>query len=399
MPHRNTRIGFAIALSLALAALCSAPTAAQEPDSTAPIEEPFVDIHGFVSQGFMLSTGNNYLAKSKRGSFEFSEVGLNVTKNLTGRLRVGMQLFARDLGPLGNYSAKFDWYYLDYRFADWLGLRAGRTKLPFGLYNEVGDIDSARVPILLPQSMYPINNRELLLAQTGLELYGYAPLGPVGNLEYRVYGGTVFADAPDPPEPIRVTELEVPYVVGGRVIWEAPLPGLRAGFSLQALRLDLGYTLAAGAPPIFMGVTNIEFSVLLWVASLEYTWRGLLIAAEYGRWRGEISSDMPAVVMPATAVNERYYLMVSYQVAPWFTPGVYYAGLYPNYEEREGRENYRHDLAATLRFDLNDHWLLKLEGHLMRGTADLDPRLNDNTPLDMLEKDWVALFIKTTAYF
>jgi hypothetical protein len=399
MPHRSTRTRFAIALSLALAALGSAPVAAQQSDSTALGEEPFVDIHGFVSQGFMLSTGNNYLAKSKRGSFEFSEVGLNVTKNLTDRLRVGMQLFARDLGPLGNYSAKFDWYYLDYRFADWLGLRAGRTKLPFGLYNEVGDIDSARVPILLPQSMYQINNRELLLAQTGLELYGYAPLGPAGNLEYRFYGGTVFADAPDPPEPIRLTKLEVPYVVGGRVMWETPLPGLRAGFSLQALRLDLGYTLAAGAPPLFMGVANMEFSVLLWVASVEYTWRGLVLAAEYGRWRGEITSDMPVVIMPMTVVNERYYVMATYQVAPWLTPGVYYAGLYPNHEEREGRENYRHDVAATLRFDLNDHWLLKLEGHLMRGTAELDPSLNDGTPVDMLEKDWTAFFIKTTAYF
>jgi hypothetical protein len=63
------------------------------------------------------------------------------------------------------------------------------------------------------------------------------------------------------------------------------------------------------------------------------------------------------------------------------------------------RAAYRHDIAATMRFDLTDNWLLKLEAHLMRGTADLDPKLNDGTPIEMLEKDWAAFFIKTTAYF
>ena len=96
----------------------------------------------------------------KRGSFEFAEVGINFTKALSDRLRLGVQLFARDLGPIGNYDAKFDWFYLDYRLSDWLGLRAGRVKLPFGLYNEINDVDAARVPILLPQSVYSTRNRD-----------------------------------------------------------------------------------------------------------------------------------------------------------------------------------------------------------------------------------------------
>src|SRR5690606_23975894 len=80
----------------------------------------FPEIHGFVSQGFIKTSKNNYLAQSERGSFEFTEVGLNVTKQITDRFRVGMQLFVRDLGPIGNYKPQFDWFYLDYRFFDWL---------------------------------------------------------------------------------------------------------------------------------------------------------------------------------------------------------------------------------------------------------------------------------------
>ena len=112
-------------------------------------------------------------AKSQRGSFDFNEVGINFTKSLGERLRFGIQFFARDVGPVGNDTPRVDWFFLDYRFTDWLGVRAGRLKVPFGLYNEVNDVDSARVPVLLPQAVYPILNRDLLLAQTGFELYGY----------------------------------------------------------------------------------------------------------------------------------------------------------------------------------------------------------------------------------
>src|SRR5262245_61383766 len=54
-----------------------------------------LQIHGWVSQGAMLSTGNDYLAHTKRGSFEFFEAGLNVTKELGSNLRAGVQLFAQ----------------------------------------------------------------------------------------------------------------------------------------------------------------------------------------------------------------------------------------------------------------------------------------------------------------
>src|SRR4051812_33431360 len=175
-------------------------------------EEPSdLQIHGFVSQGFIKTTKNNYLAPSarKQGSFDFTEVGVNFTKPLGDRLRVGLQIFAHDLGPLGNYAPQLDWYYVDYRFFDWFGIRAGKTKLPWGLYNETNDIDAGRVPVLLPQSVYPVSSREFLFAQTGGELYGDLRLGPVGALEYRLYGGTIFLNSADVSAQLK--GFEVPY--------------------------------------------------------------------------------------------------------------------------------------------------------------------------------------------
>jgi hypothetical protein len=166
------------------------PDAASDPEPG--FELPALALHGFVSQGAFLSTDNDYLGRSERGSVEFLEAALNVSTEVTDRLRVGAQLFTRDLGPIGNYALTLDWAYLDYRWRDWLGLRAGRVKMPFGLYNEFSDIDSARLPILLPQSVYPIVDRDFLLAHTGFSLYGSYTLGGAGALDYQLFAGTIF---------------------------------------------------------------------------------------------------------------------------------------------------------------------------------------------------------------
>lgn len=374
------------------------------------LEESPVQVHGFVSQGFILSAENEYLAKSKRGSFEFTEAGINFTKQLTQSLRVGLQLFAHDLGPIGSYSPQLDWYYLDYRAWDWLGLRVGRIKMPFGLYNELNDIDVARVPILLPQSIYPVDHREFLFAQTGGEVYGDIRLGAAGALEYRAYGGTLFAETPVPPAPgVSVTDFGVPYLYGARLLWSTPLQGLTAGVSGQAVRFDADYVLdpavlaalqaAMVLPPEQEVLLPVEFRVTRWIASLTYAAFDWDLTAEYSRWTGEFYSRAPAVFPPHT-VNERYYVMASYRVNSWFTPGLYYSGYFQDVEDRRGREAYQHDVAATTRYDLNAHWILKLEGHFMRGTAALDnPRLNDGVARPELAPTWGVFLVKTTAYF
>lgn len=389
-----------------------------KPSSAQPFLEEFpVDVHGFVSQGFLKSTQNNYLAESKGGSFEFTEVGLNVTKSVTDELRIGIQLFSRDLGPIGNYRPQVDWFYLDYRFWDWLGLRAGRTKLPFGLLNEVNDIDAARVPALLPQSIYPAEARDYLLAQTGAELYGYVPLGAPGSLEYRLYGGTIFIDFSSNPA---VSNPSVPYVVGGRLMWITPINALQLGGSVQALKLKgnilpppelISYYQAQGVLPAdFVGSIALDMPVLLWVASIEYAPGDLYLAAEYCRWQVNATTS-PEVLTEAERKqsSERFYVMGSYRVNSWFTPGVYFSGYFPLMNDRSGDfraaqpggfkpDAYQHDFAVTLRYDLATNWIMKAEFHAIHGTAALSSSLNPG-PRTSLSKNWGLLVLKTTAHF
>jgi hypothetical protein len=373
---------------------------------------PFsLDVHGFVSQGFMLSSKNNYLTNSKRGSFELTEVGINFTKTITDDLTVGMQLFMRDLGPIGNYKPLFDWFYLDYHFRDWLGLRAGRTKLPFGLYNDQSDIDAARVPVLLPQSVYPTTQRDYLLAQTGFELYGYQRLPVIGALDYRAYGGTIFIDQTTLASPtVTVRKIDVPYVVGGRLLWHAPTPldGLSLGGSAQLLRINLDLALnsatsaalaqAGLVPADFNGLVKYQLPAFLWVGSLEYAAHDILLAAEYSRWHvGQ--AVRPPIVPDQRETQTPWYVMGSYRAAAWMSPGAYYSVLQNGAAGPNTRNKYQQDFAVTTRFDINQNWLVKLEGHYMRGTAALDPTLNSNIPNGELSRVWGVFMAKTTAYF
>lgn len=200
---------------------------------------------------------------------------------------------------------------------------------------------------------------------------------------------------PTPSPPLQLKSFTVPYMVGARVMWETPLDGLRAGVSVQALRLEWDYVIpASGDTPATPFSLEIPFE--LWLASVEYNLNELRLAAEYGRWSADVESSLAPT---KSVVNERFYLMGSYQVRPWFTPGAYFAYLVPNVDKREGRENYRHDAALTLRFDVNPFWIVKLEGHYMIGTAELEPALNDGTTADKLAEHWAMFLAKTSVSF
>jgi hypothetical protein len=370
----------------ALVAAIGGVADADEASDNAPLE-----VHGFASQGALLTSDNNYLARTERGSLEFTEAGINFTKAFDDQLRVGLQLFTRDLGPDGKYEAKFDWLYLDYRWRDWLGVRAGRVKLPFGLYNDTSDIDAAQSVILLPQSVYPATNRDFLLAQTGLELYGYHSSESAGALDYHVYLGTLYLSIPDSSS-IQINNLDVPYIVGGRVLWETPIEGLRAGVSALNGKVEGEYTAPAMSPPT---PVTLEVKATNLLSSVEYLNRGFVLAAEYGRSKGTSTLGPTSV----HTTSERMYGLAGYRWRPWLQTTAYFSLLYPDVDQRSGQAHHQYDTAASVRFDITPHWILKLEGHFLRGTAALSPDLNGGTPQANLVNQWWLAAAKTTVYF
>jgi hypothetical protein len=124
------------------------------------------------------------------------------------------------------------------------------------------------------------------------------------------------------------------------------------------------------------------------------------LAAEYSRWVVDLESNQPTIFPASRTISDRMYVLGTYQVTNWFYPGAYYSAYFPmGLDKRDGPSHKQHDVALTLRFDLNDYWIVKLEGHYMHGTAILNSAQNGGAPLDSLENDWVLLLAKTTLHF
>ncbi|HUS66013.1 MAG TPA: hypothetical protein VMZ28_15780 [Kofleriaceae bacterium] len=401
--------------------LVTTPARAQDategpaPEEVLPEEAtdtPPLDVHGFVSQGAFISTANDYLGHSERGTAEFTEAAINLSREVADRLRVTLQLFTRDLGPIGDYRIALDLGFLDYRWRQWLGFRAGRVKMPFGLFNEVNDVPSGRTPILLPQSIYPITSRDFLLGLTGAAVYGSPQLGCAGWLDYQLFGGTIFIDDRDSPQ---VLEIDVRRLAGAQAFWRPPLEGLRVGGTWLNGRLDLDFQLdqattdaliASGAAPAgFDGRAMVSLhDANLLVGSVEYSLGRVGFAAEYSRTYTHTESTPAGLVADEDSASEGFYGLVGARLDDSWAVSSYYSVKFEDIDDRTGdgaaypigHQAYQADLAATARYDVNEFWMLKGEAHFIQGTADLVAAEN---PPGKLEKNWGLFLVQTVLTF
>jgi hypothetical protein len=197
-----------------------------------------LEIHGFASQGFVYTNTNNWLTmNSSQGSAAFTDFGFNASSNITDKLRVGAQLYDRNLGQLGQYHSSLDWAVADYRFKSWLGFRGGKVKTTLGLYTDSQDLDFLRTFALLPQSAYPTDLRDATIAHLGGDIYGNVYLNHrLGDLSYTFYAGHR-SDSIYSGIAYVVTEYGVHFLsygglqYGGDLRWNTPLKRLLIGIS------------------------------------------------------------------------------------------------------------------------------------------------------------------------
>jgi hypothetical protein len=104
--------------------------------------------------------------------------------------------------------------------------------------------------------------------------------------------------------------------------------------------------------------------------------------------------------------TEAYYGLLAYRLTDWFEAGVYYSVLYVDMDDREGDSQvaagkpdynaWQKDLALSVRFDITDFWLVKLEVHFMDGVAQCTEADN---PDGFDEQNWTLFAVKTTFNF
>ena len=372
-----------------------------------------LSINGFLSQGYIKSSGNNFLGDSQDGSFQLNEFALTFNSAVTDNLRLGLQLLSRDVGAEGNNDVLIDWAVADYRWHDWLGLRLGKVKLPIGLYNQGRDSDFLRPMVFLPQSIYDENKRSLVVAAVGGSLYGNFSLGESGDLEYQAYYGRVdFREDSGQARGMEqlatrtarmrnlgaVADLEADnrYVYGGSLVYTPPFDGPRFGVSYFTGQTDFDFDVGAARGE---AQGNMKDFVVL---SMEYSMQKWTVAAEYTEQTGDreiLGIDVP------DGRSQGYYVQLCYHFLDRFGASLLYDVFYADKDDHDGSSfaaqgqpdflGWRKDLGVGLHWEINSQWLIKAEYHMVDGAALQLPIFNP----EGVERDWNYFVLKTSFNF
>jgi hypothetical protein len=314
---------------------------------------------------------------------------VNASTAITDKFRVGAQLYDYNMGLLGKFHPQLDWAYGDYRFKDWLGIRAGKVKTVQGLSHDVQDMEFLHTWALMPQSVYPLDTRGDTIAHIGADLYGDIPIKKLGGFSYTLFGGKRPNDADGGylygvdtmshvPAPqggfmyITGQTKDVTYyggpVYGADLHWTTPVKGLLLGASymVQDITTTGTYTKPVVVPYKLTTVTDnaTEFY-------LEYAFRNLRFAGEYRSEPKIVQLNEPNGVLVQGFQDSRSgYVSLSYRFTKWLELGSYHSRYIDNWPTiHSDPRNHIFDQVFTARFDLNRYVDFKIEGHFIDGAC------------------------------
>ena len=401
MSKRETMYRRILKLTGLLACICQVAAQAQD----FKVFQRDVQVHGWVSQGFVYTNENNWLTmNTSSGSGAMTDMGLNVSMQVTDKFRIGAQVYDRNLGKLGQYHPSLDWAVADYQFRPWLSFRGGKVKTVLGLYNDTQDLGFVHTFALLPQSMYPTDLRDATIAHTGGDIYGRIPLRrKLGELAYTAYVGHR-SDSIYSGYPYLLTQFDIFYrslgglQYGGDIRWSTPVRGLLVGVS----RLDQDIT----GKGTTLGLATAEHSKQDWTNQFygQYKYRRLRLDSEYRRYlrdqiifngQGEDEDDVRG-----------WYIAGAYRFTKRFELGSYYShytvtSTFANDINTNLPGLHEYDKVVTGNFDFNRFCNLKIEGHFLDGfgNAPYPDGFYSQVNPQGFQPNTNALVIKTTFKF
>lgn len=357
-----------------------------------------LQIHGFISQGYALTSDNNLVGDndSEHGSLNMTEIGLNATYQHSNYLSFALQGLYRNLGEVDE-GARIDYATIDWTAASWesseWGIRLGRVKNPMGFYNETRDVAFTRPSIILPQGIYYGRSRNLLHSTDGGQLYlniqadfGFFELqGNAGRAENdnKELKMAIFGfDTPG-----ELVSKETNY--WGRIKFDSISGDLELALSYADVSLD--YKPGQG-DPFAAGNTNYRPIVV----SARYSWPSVILTAEYLRQRNEFS-DFGSLFPDVSPTTESYYLQGEYRFNRQFQGVVRFDTHYLNKDDRYGKKtaqltggpahrSFTEDWVVGLRWSPNWSWQVQAEYHRVNGTSWLSGQANPDP--SELEKRW-----------
>lgn len=293
-----------------------------------------VQLHGFASQAYISTSANKFFGPSDNGSFDFRELGVNLSWQAMSNLQFAGQVTSRKAGTTDDDKPRFDYALMDFSYyageADRVGARIGRVKNQFGFYNLTRDVASTRPSIFLPESIYLDNYRSMIISMDGVQLYG----------EQRSSAGDFFLDigAGKPILGSQYTQTfkeKQSYI--GRLLYEQD--GGRVRLAVTGVDAAVGSNLSL--------VPNGNLYWRSYILSAQYNAEKWGLTTEYQPEQKMIFSGfMPAGIPDSNTVAMSYYLQGTYQVAEDWEALLRYDVLYVDKSDKSGAR-YAADTAAA----------------------------------------------------
>ena len=357
-----------------------------------------VQVHGFLSQGFIKTTDNRFFGDSDDGSTEFTELGVNASFRATPSVLLSGQLLSRRAGDMYDGSPVIDYALVDWTISNTpkgaYGVMVGRSKNPLGLYNDTRDVAFTRPSIFLPQQVYFDQVRNLILSADGLQFYGRV------HDEHGTFSLNLGAGSSPVDENVEISFLGTDF--GGELESGDPAFIARGEYetrdgawrlSLSAAKVNLAFD-AAPSDPIGSG----EIDLLYWIASVQYTAERWSLTAEYMEEPVEFNGFGPLVDNRDSTV-QGYYLQGSYLLRDDLEWVVRYSEGYTDKDDRDGTQQsaatgglvppyafFQKDWMIGLRWDVTPSFMLRAEYQWADGTWTL-PRRENPVPSATV-KDW-----------
>jgi len=342
----------------------------------------------FVSQGMAYSSDNHLYGDSDDGmSTELDEFGAWGSYAFNPSISFTGQVSMRDLGALENGSASVDYAFGSYLFLQNMdqvaGVRIGRIRSAFGLYNEIRDAPHTRSSIIMPQSIYNDRLRKTLFSSDGIEVYGSWQID-FNQLSYQFFYGESHIDNDEIDEISTVdiggglSDVDLATVGGdpegdetfiARVIYEIDAGTWRFGLTYSRPKYHYedktGVAVIGGVSfPLKDGsirrraiISSIEYNHLDWSVSAEYirdTRRtdGIFVGFDSGNSHGE-GYYLQVIHRP----NERLDIITRYDVS------------HQDRTDRSSPLNNTRDFTIGAGYRPKHNWLIRSELHLVQGMS------------------------------
>jgi len=356
-----------------------------------------VQVHGFINQGYFLSSGNNMYGNSDSngGTLDFTEIGINGSIQALPNLRLAIQGIYRHAGQTSNEAR------IDYALLDWtaveeenyqLGIRLGRVKNPLGFYNDTRDVAFTRPSIFLPQGIYLERSRNLYLGSDGIQFY-LNKTTSMGNFSLQVNAGKLDDDVKEVE--IAILNYDTPGYLDmnrsymGKLEFESNSGATR--LALSYADIDMDYKPGTGG---FFSAGDISFE--LFILSAQQSFNRFTLTAEYHK-QYNIFEGLGPLYPEVNPISENYYLQGDYRFNDQFQATLRYDVAYLNKDDKNGElftfltggpshAAYSKDYMAGIRWTPNNSWMVQAEYHRIDGTSTLS--FADNPDLVSTKQHW-----------